>query len=246
MIHEPLRAFCFLDALLQQITEGSWLGTASDGRFDAKVSGVTPAPLASVQPPPVNEQQREKLLQAIAFFVKATRDCHKLKLFKLLFLFDFEVFRQTGKSPTGLRYFAWPMGPVPKALFEELSKPSKDLAQRFRISKSEPDNEGFGGNRLDLTPKREVDLDAFTRREVRALEKLAEIYRDARGKDMVAVTHERNSPWFRVYELEKRVQEEIPYELALDGAKGSISVERARQIAEEADELARFANGGRR
>jgi hypothetical protein len=50
------------------------------------------------------EERREKLLQAIVFFVTETRRCPKLKLFTLIFFFDFAVFRETGRSSTGLHF----------------------------------------------------------------------------------------------------------------------------------------------
>ncbi|KAB2896320.1 MAG: SocA family protein, partial [Kofleriaceae bacterium] len=67
--------------------------------------------------------EREKLLHAIIFFTKETRACHKLKLFKLLYFLDFQIYRETGKSVTGLGYFARPMGPVPRDLDDEFSAP---------------------------------------------------------------------------------------------------------------------------
>ena len=72
--------------------------------------------------------KREKLINAIIYFVRNTKHCHKLKLFKLLSFLDFEHYRQTGRSVTGLHYDAWPKGPVPSHLDEELEKPGSDLA----------------------------------------------------------------------------------------------------------------------
>lgn len=67
----------------------------------------------------VNRQQ-DKLEQVVVFFGHNMRKLGKVKLFKLLYFLDFEHFRDTGRSVTGLDYFAWKMGPVPKSLFEEL------------------------------------------------------------------------------------------------------------------------------
>ena len=47
-------------------------------------------------------RQREKLLNAIVFFVTRTKNCNTIKLFKLLNFLDFEHYRQTGESVTGL------------------------------------------------------------------------------------------------------------------------------------------------
>jgi uncharacterized phage-associated protein len=40
---------------------------------------------------------------------------------KLLYFLDFIHFKQTGKCVTGLDYYAWKRGPVPKKLFDEIS-----------------------------------------------------------------------------------------------------------------------------
>ena len=62
---------------------------------------------------------RQKLINAIVFFASNTQFCGKIKLFKLLYLMDFEHFGKTGKSVTGFEYEAWKFGPVPTALMEE-------------------------------------------------------------------------------------------------------------------------------
>jgi uncharacterized phage-associated protein len=183
---------------------------------------------------------REKLVHAIVFFTKNTEGCKKLKLFKLLFLFDFQIFRETGKPATGLDYFAWPMGPVPNALFDELASPRADMkdALTFKVANaSEPDPD-FKDRGLTITPRVAFDESFFTPRELTALNRLAEIYRDASAKDMTDVTHLPNAPWRRVFEVEKRRQGLIPYTFALDSKEGSITLEQAELIAEEAREAA--------
>jgi hypothetical protein len=47
---------------------------------------------------------REKLINAIVYFLGATKHAHTLKLFKLLNFSDFEHFRQTGRSIFNLEY----------------------------------------------------------------------------------------------------------------------------------------------
>ena len=51
-------------------------------------------------------RDREKLLNAIIYFLRETKHCHTLKLFKLLNFADFEHFRQKGRTITGLEYRA--------------------------------------------------------------------------------------------------------------------------------------------
>jgi uncharacterized phage-associated protein len=190
--------------------------------------GAVPMPV----PPPY---AREKLVHAIVFFTTRTRACKKLKLFKLLFLFDFEIFRETGKSATGLEYFAWPMGPVPSELYQEFKRPKPDMKAALMIRDANGADSDWG-----LTIKSRVDFDDsfFTRRELDELNRLAEIFVDADAEDMTNVTHVPGKPWHRVFEVEKRPQALIPYLLALDSKEGSITQEQAKMIEEDAREAA--------
>ena len=77
--------------------------------------------------------EREKLINAIIYFAQHTQYLGKIKLFKLLYLLDFEHFRQTGQSVTGLTYSAWKYGPVPVALAQEWDELEPDLAAAIAI-----------------------------------------------------------------------------------------------------------------
>ncbi len=83
---------------------------------------------------------RIKIINAIVYFANNTKYCGKTKLLKLLYFLDFRHFKETGKSVTGLDYYAWNMGPVPKDVYEELSgkmKPDlKQAIQDFRKSRN--------------------------------------------------------------------------------------------------------------
>jgi uncharacterized phage-associated protein len=188
--------------------------------------------------PAPSRQAREKLLDAIIFFTTRTKKCYKTKLFKLLFLLDFRIYRETGKSVTGLQYFAWPQGPVPRELYEEFDSPKQDLKTAVLLRKADladPDEHDLG---LQFIPRTAFDQSLFTARELRTMERLAEIYRDAKASEMVEVTHLAGQPWHQIFEVEKRPQASIPYELALDSKPDSITREQAELIAEEAREVA--------
>jgi hypothetical protein len=77
--------------------------------------------------PMLINRDRQKMIHAIIYFAQNTRHCGKTKLHKLLYLLDFEHFQKTGRSVTGLDYFAWKMGPVPVALQNELDDPQEDF-----------------------------------------------------------------------------------------------------------------------
>lgn len=67
----------------------------------------------------LQNRSREKFIQAILYFAHNVAALGKVKLFKLLYLLDFDHYRQTGRSVTGLEYRAWKMGPVPAELVQQ-------------------------------------------------------------------------------------------------------------------------------
>jgi uncharacterized phage-associated protein len=182
--------------------------------------------------------EREKLLNAIIFFTKNTRHCYKLKLFKLLYLLDFQIYRETGRSTTGLAYFAWPKGPVPRALYNELDAPRDDMREVIALKQSTESDPDFTDRRLIILARRQFDDGCFTPRELVAMQVLADIYLDAIADQMTEVTHLKGRPWHQVYEVEMRHQAQIPYALALDDKPGSLTKEQADTITEEEREVA--------
>ena len=142
---------------------------------------------------------REKLINAIIFFSQNTKHCHTLKLFKLLNLLDFEHFRQTGRTVTGLKYAAWDNGPVPPALYQEIKAgPSKDLSSAVTIRDIRDE---FSDKLLkrDIRAKAKFHPGVFTPRERKIMECLAEIFLEARGDDMREFSHIKGLPWKKVY-----------------------------------------------
>lgn len=155
--------------------------------------------------------EREKLIQAIIFFARNTRKLGKTKLFKLLYFLDFEHFGETGRSVTGLKYNAWPLGPVPVALQNEIPTPQEDMSAAIQFEQKEVQS----GSMLTVKPKADFTEALFSKRELRILKRLADQYRDATAEEMVEATHLENLPWHQVYEAEGKKQAEIPYELAV-------------------------------
>lgn len=134
--------------------------------------------------------QREKIINAMVYFASHTKYCGKTKLLKLLYFLDFKHFKETGKPVTNLDYYAWNMGPVPKDLFEELSAKMKpDMAKAISISLEEEFQQ--------IRAKKGFDHQYFSPRELKLLENLSFIFRDAKAADMVEVTHLKNEPWDR-------------------------------------------------
>jgi uncharacterized phage-associated protein len=173
-------------------------------------------------------REREKLINVIIFFARNSRYFGKTKLCKLLYFLDFEHFRETGRSVTGLDYYAWKNGPVPVELYQEVDMPEPDLAERVRFTEKPTRR----GPMLTVEPVSEFDASLFSKRECRLMESLANEYRDTLAEDMIETTHLENQPWHQIYVVENKKQQLIPYELALrkqeaDAMKGLITSRKA-------------------
>jgi uncharacterized phage-associated protein len=159
---------------------------------------------------------REKLINAIIYFLRETNHCHTLKLFKLLNFSDFEHFRQTGRTMFGLDYRALPKGPVPTSLLEEMKRGGdadlKSAIQLFEIR----DDITKELQRRDLKAKTAFDKKYFSKRELKILERVAEFFKELKAADMSEFSHMKGLPWRSVYQNGKGSGHLIPPELALD------------------------------
>ncbi len=171
---------------------------------------------------------REKLINAIIFFANHTRNLGKTKLMKLLFFLDFRHFKETGKSVTGLDYFAWQWGPVPRDVWSELSG---NMGSDLRKAVTVLPGEGFQG----VKAKAKFEGRHFTPRELRLLKELSDIFREASAEHMVEVSHLKNEPWDRTLK-EKGEFAKIDYLRAID-EESRLSVDEARERQEEIAEM---------
>lgn len=163
-------------------------------------------------------REREKLLNAIVYFLRETNRCHTLKLFKLLNFADFEHFRQTGRTITGLDYRALPKGPVPTKLFEEIKRGgNKDLTAAINLVEVK-DGITDALLRRDLKARAQFDKKWFTPRELKVLARIAEFFRDLPAEDMTKFSHENTKPWATTYDNGKGEGRLIPPELTFDAA----------------------------
>jgi uncharacterized phage-associated protein len=178
------------------------------------------------------EHNREKEINAIIFFLKHTKHCGKTKLFKLLYFLDFIHFKQTAKSVTELIYNAWRCGPVPADLFNELETPPADLKKYLFIPKTDP------GEFFQIKIKKGVKFDPiyFSKRELKIMKQVAEIFYEAKAEDMTRVSHLSNDPW-DITMRSKGEREEIDYMLSFDNTRESLSKERAQDIIDEREEV---------
>jgi hypothetical protein len=149
------------------------------------------------------------------YFIANTRYCHALKLFKLLNFLDFEHYRQTGRTVTGLTYRALPKGPVPTTLLNEFKNgPGRDLAREVEV-KQVRDGSTDELLRTEFKPLGTFQRRLFSKREVTIMERLVELFRDVRSEDMSRVSHDRGMPWGKVYQGGQGTGREIPYDLAI-------------------------------
>jgi uncharacterized phage-associated protein len=175
-------------------------------------------------------REREKLVDAIIYFVQNTKYCGLIKLFKLLYLLDFTHFRQTGRPVTGLHYVTWRRGPAPRELWHEIKdKPKGDLAKSVHF---EHPDQNESKQLTKILPRRAFDGRYFTKREKGIMDNLAFIYFEAKADDMVEVTHLKGHPWEETLK-EKGLNAAIEYVRALDGSSDQLNSEELQErIAE--------------
>lgn len=175
---------------------------------------------------------REKLINAITYFARHTKKCGMTKLMKLLYFLDFMHFKQTGKSVTGLDYYAWKRGPVPKTLWKEMSG---DMGDDLKKAISIVTIENF---KKIVAKKKKFDDKHFTKREIRLLELTADIFKEADAGQMVMVSHLKNEPWDRTLKKKGKLAK-IDYMLAIDDADDSLPYEEALERKQDIDEMHR-------
>ena len=178
---------------------------------------------------------REKLINSIIFFAENVKFCGKVKLFKLLYFLDFEHYRVTGRSVTGMEYFAWKMGPVPVDLDSEINSPQEDMAKAVNFVSTSI----RGGSQKMLQPKPVVKFDGkhFSKRELKLMEELATEYRDTVSADMVEATHLENLPWDKIYNKQNTPKALIPYELAFRAQEAELMKRKALEHKELVEKL---------
>ena len=158
---------------------------------------------------------RRKLLNAVLFFAKNTRNLNTTKLCKLLFFLDFTHFRQTGYPVIGLHYHAFDRGPVPRNFWLEIKdgKAPDDFRESLSIQVNNNTDQEY--KELCFAAKALPDMRVFSPREQKLIENLAEIYKNATARELSEISHLKNTPWDRTYHT-SGPNSPIDYHLALD------------------------------
>ncbi|MDR0239119.1 MAG: SocA family protein [Deltaproteobacteria bacterium] len=166
------------------------------------------------------ERRREKLKNAVLFFVKNDKTVGLTKLMKLLFYLDFRLYRDTGESLTGETYEAWDFGPVPADVWRELRE-RKDAGMNLKsvvkvISAREDPRDEALGIKLAIVPGVKFSDRYFTGREIRELQAVSEMFHGVPAYAVVKASHAPNDPWdVTLKKYGKKTP--IDYDLALDG-----------------------------
>lgn len=166
------------------------------------------------------ERRREKLKNAVLYFVQKDKTVGLTKLMKLLFYLDFRLYRATGESLTGETYEAWDFGPVPADVWREL-RHNEDAGMKLKevvkvlLVKPDPRDEA-AGIKLSALPKAKFSDYYFTGREVKELKNISEMFMGLSADLVVRASHTRNDPWDVTL---KKIGEKAPidYDLALEG-----------------------------
>ena len=173
------------------------------------------------------EHSQEKLKNAVIYFLKNTKYCGNTKLAKLLYHLDFLHFKETGKSVTGLQYYAYPYGPYPIQ--------NNNISYVMQTSKE-------GVQFKTITPTEQFNNEYFTKREHTILERVAFFFKETQAQKMVDATHLRKKPW-DITRKTKGEKESIDYFLALDA--DSPPKDKIEEEIADREALNRFFNNER-
>ena len=157
-------------------------------------------------------RQREKLLNALIYFCENVLYPGKTKLYKLLHYLDFLHYQETGRSVTGLDYYAWERGPVPVALHEELERPKPDFIEHLLKQAQSLKNDK---TRQALRARKQFRSELFSPFELELIRMLAKRHFRHSADEMSEGSHFETGLWHQVWEVEQRKQGKIPYKYVL-------------------------------
>jgi|GEM_PF-4859777 len=135
----------------------------------------------------------KKIEALIHFFAvehkkKSGKDLYKTSLFKYIDLFEFEILKETGIPPLGSEYNALKNGPVPVALYSDLS------ANRYKsdLVKIEIDEIGHYESMKIIPVTENYSLDIFSDYEMDKLYSLIDRFavKYKNNQELIQATHE--------------------------------------------------------
>ena len=131
----------------------------------------------------------------------------RAKLMRLLYYLDFIHYRDRGRSVTGLEYYAWEFGPVPRLLWNEWMTPEPDFRRRFKVvSKEFPI-----GKDLTLELRGKMDESVFSSSEFNLIVDLAKKHFRDSPEEMDDKEHFEIGPWNQIWNARRQHYAKIPY-----------------------------------
>lgn len=183
----------------------------------------------------MNDYQKEKIANFVAFFTKNLKFCGITKLYKVMSFADFEHFRQTGKSISGLDYIAYPYGPYPIELNNQIRDPHSFFGSRIKITKA-------ANSKLNsVITNIEFNKKYFSDRELKIMDNMIFIFRDIKTDDIVKASHEAEKPW-RLTLQQKGQYKKIDLALVLNNSPDSITSEEYERLKKEEKEFKAMFN----
>lgn len=158
-----------------------------------------------------------KLVNGAKYFIKNTKKVGLVKLFKLLYFWDFIHFKKYGTSVTGLIYYTFPFGPVPQKLYDQITsgKLIEIISQNFNIIK-EIDEEDINYPQYKFYIKdKKIDFGWLSPNEKQVMEDVAFTFKNSSAKEMSDITHLKGTP-YDTTKRNKGMGAEIDYFLSID------------------------------
>ena len=165
----------------------------------------------------MDSRQKEKIRNAVIYFVTHDKTVGLTKLMKLLYYLDFRTLRAKGRDVTGLTYRTWEHGPVPVDVWKDL----KDHAGSINLSsavKAIPfttdQRDEPAGVRLRAVQGVKFSDRYFSPAELKELRNVSEMFKDLPASKVVEASHGRKELWSKVLK-EKGSDQPIDPELAI-------------------------------
>jgi DNA-binding transcriptional regulator YiaG len=149
-----------------------------------------------------------KFAEMVVFFSERLEPW-KTKLNKLLFYTDFEMYKRTGCSISGVQYRAIPMGPVPNnfnSIFEYLA--NKDVIDIYYTNFEN----GGTGEQFKANINRQFNKEVFTDVELAVLEGVASRFKEVSTKDIIEISHKEKA-WLDNKDERKLISYQYGFEL---------------------------------
>ncbi|MBI4872013.1 MAG: SocA family protein [Candidatus Riflebacteria bacterium] len=158
---------------------------------------------------PIGGFSKRKFQAAILFLALVLKGnplgLGRVKLAKLLYFADFELYRKHGRPVTGISHIRMPHGPFP----DRLEALIREMIARKLVQERPVKVFGFAKPRRDLVPLVELGEDELDQAEVEMLESVAQRLGRCTGKALEELSH-RDFPWLAA----KQAQNPIFYQLA--------------------------------